>query len=102
MNYNDVNFGKVFINYIRIKNKVLQTKVQSNITAYKEILQEKDNRLFCKYGKKDRSIIWDEETLSHAMHCRCYLEKMLEPIQVEVNYDKADLMKQLHFVCFKF
>lgn len=30
MNYNDVNFRKVFINYIRIKNKVLQTKVQSN------------------------------------------------------------------------
>lgn len=61
-----------------------------------------DNRLFCKYGKKDRSIIWDEETLSHAMHCRCYLEKMLEPIQVEVNYDKADLMKQLQkIVCNK-
>lgn len=52
----------------------------SFLTEDKEILQEKDNRLFCKYGKKDRSIIWDEETLSHAMHCRCYLEKMLEPI----------------------
>lgn len=76
--------------------------IELNKLVYNSNTDSHDNRLFCKYGKGDRSIIWDEETLSHAMHCRCYLEKMLEPIQVEVSYDKADLMKQLQkIVCNK-
>lgn len=76
--------------------------IELNKLVYNGNTNSHDNRLFCKYGKGDRSIIWDEETLSHAIHCRCYLEKMLEPIQVEVSYDKADLMKQLQkIVCNK-
>lgn len=66
------------------------------------IMDNKNNRIFCKHAKENQAIIWNEEKLTHAAHCKCYLEKMLEPIQVEVAFDKADLFKQVQkIVCNK-
>lgn len=74
----------------------------SNKYSYSDNLKVRNNRLFCKYGKPERSVVWNAETLSHANHCGCYLKKMLEPIQVEVQYDKSILFKQLQkIVCNK-
>ncbi|KEI07626.1 hypothetical protein G8S49_09795 [Clostridium botulinum C] len=84
------------------KNKFYEFKPNKELISYNTKENSNNNRLFCRYGNSERSIIWNIETLTHANHCVCYLKKMLEPIQVEVKYDKKSLFKQLQkIVCHK-
>ncbi|KEH90523.1 hypothetical protein Z965_11765 [Clostridium novyi A str. BKT29909] len=86
------------------KNKFNEFKPNKKLISFNTcgMSGNSNNRLFCKFGDPDRSVIWNIETLSHANHCICYLKKMLEPIQVEVKYDKNTLFKQLQkIICNK-
>lgn len=58
--------------------------------------------LFCKFGKYEHSMFWNEEKLSHAQHCKCYLERMLEPIQIEIKKHDIEIIEQIQkIVCRK-
>ena len=63
--------------------------------------KEKENcSLFCMYGKSTE--VWNEEKLRHVQHCKCYLDRMIEPIQVKVNLDQVNMIKQIQkIVCSK-
>lgn len=50
--------------------------------------------LFCKHANKNEVIMWNEEKLLHANHCQVYLEKMLEPIQVEIKIKDVEMLKE--------
>ncbi len=59
-------------------------------------------RLFCHYVEKDERIIWNVEKLSLAQHCKIYLEKMCEPIYVEIDKDKIEpIIKLQKFIAEK-
>lgn len=80
--------------------RVYRRKFENNSDNYEKlqkIITNKTNEttVFCKYVEKDFSQRWTEDTLFFSMHCRCYLEKMLEPILVEVNKDDIELFKGL-------
>lgn len=63
---------------------------------------EEQCSLFCKYGNQNYCMFWNEEKLSHVQHCKCYLERMLEPIQIEVKYHDIEMLKHVQkIMCSK-
>ncbi|MCB2300273.1 amidohydrolase family protein [Clostridium tagluense] len=63
--------------------------------TYKSFEQEHQNVLFCRYVKESQTKLWNEEKLTHAQHCQIYLEKMIEPIQVEIKSEDAEMISQI-------
>ena len=58
----------------------------------------KDNKIFCKYlpgNLKSLGQHWSYEALIYVQHCRCYAEKLLEPIQVEIDKSNINLYSYL-------
>lgn len=77
-------------------NKEL-VKSNCNVESY-----EGKCSLLCKFGKNEHSMFWNEEKLAHAQHCKCYLERMLEPIQVEIKKHDIEIIEQIQkIVCSK-
>ncbi|MFB9324426.1 hypothetical protein ACFFSY_00530 [Paenibacillus aurantiacus] len=55
----------------------------------------RENRLFCKFVHPLDGEVWNEDKLMHAQHCKCYLDRMLEPIQVAVKQEQVALLEEL-------
>lgn len=53
------------------------------------------NKLFCAEVSNDRTRIWDKNKLLHARHCKQYLTKMLEPVQIAVTDKDAVILQSL-------
>ncbi|QXM05425.1 hypothetical protein [Crassaminicella indica] len=51
-----------------------------------------NNELFCFYIQSEYAMLWDSDKLTHAQHCKCYLKKMLEPIEIEVKKEDIDMI----------
>lgn len=80
--------------------RVYRRKFKDNAQCYesiKKMIASKNDeaKVFCKYIEKDFSQRWTEDTLFFAMHCKCYLEKMTEPILIEVSEDDKILFKEI-------
>lgn len=80
--------------------RVYRRKFKDNSQCYekikKMIASESDEaKIFCKYVEKDFSQRWTEDTLFFTMHCRCYIEKMTEPILIEVSEDDKILFEEI-------
>ncbi|WP_236900473.1 hypothetical protein [Clostridium estertheticum] len=57
--------------------------------------QECHNHLFCSVVQNTETRIWNEEKLTHAQHCKCYIERMLEPVQIEIKLQDLEMMKHV-------
>lgn len=105
--YYNIDGITVYNLWLVYKSKFKEFIPNKNLIKTSDIIKQEDHKpgikdLFCREGISERRITWNVETLQHASHCRCYLERMLEPIQVEVNYDKVKFFKQLQkIVCNK-
>ena len=58
----------------------------------------KDNKMLCKYLPENLESLgqhWSYEALIYVQHCRCYAEKLLEPIQVEIDKSNINLYSYL-------
>ncbi|WP_236895584.1 hypothetical protein [Clostridium beijerinckii] len=58
----------------------------------------KNSKIFCGYlprAYKELGQHWSLEALKYIQHCRCYSEKLLEPIQIEVDSCNEKLFKYL-------
>lgn len=51
--------------------------------------------LFCQCCKFEGSNMWNAEKLQHAYHCKKYICKMLEPIQIEISEKEVFLLKYM-------
>lgn len=60
--------------------------------------KEVNNKLFCQYVSNSEAEMWDELKIAHAYHCQIYLERMLEPIQVEINQQDEKILRQVQKV----
>ncbi|WP_338552439.1 hypothetical protein [Paenibacillus sp. KS-LC4] len=49
---------------------------------------------FCKQGTGEASY-WNESKLIHANHCKCFLERMYEVIQIKIGENEARLLDSL-------
>ncbi|XZL26515.1 hypothetical protein ACSXAG_06505 [Clostridium perfringens] len=58
------------------------------------ILEDNKDIIFCKYADKSDNILWNEEKLLHSNHCKVFLEKMLEPIQIEITNKDIKMIKE--------
>lgn len=62
-------------------------------------MQSGNNRkVFCKYipqNYKEFGQHWSYETLLYVQHCKCYVERMLEPIQIEINVENINFYSYL-------
>jgi len=57
---------------------------------------QSENKFFCKYAPNSPDLkSWNSELLHYATHCKCYLERLEEVIQVEVSPKHSGLMKML-------
>ncbi len=72
-------------------------KVFEIVDKYKSIDVNVDKscirEIFCINANSQDKIIWNEEKLTHAQHCKCYLERMLEPIQLEIKREDKALLE---------
>lgn len=80
--------------------RIYRRKFEDNSDSYERIQKMISNKsdqakIFCQYIKGDYSKKWTEDTLFFSMHCKCYLEKMLEPILVEIVNEDVELFKEL-------
>jgi adenosine deaminase len=77
--------------------KAYQSKFQafevSDNYEQKPESNEKENILFCPYIKTDNW--WNESKLIHAQHCKCYLVRMVEPIQIAVHVEEKEFLSKL-------
>lgn len=58
----------------------------------------KNNKIFCKYLPRNNPSLgqhWSYDALVYVQHCRCYAEKLLEPIQIQVHSSNINLYKYL-------
>lgn len=58
----------------------------------------KNSRVFCRYlpaAYKELGQHWSFDALKYVHHCRCYAEKLSEPIQIEVDSYNIELFKYL-------
>jgi len=79
----------------RNKFKTFDVCEAYNQIEFNNLEGQKINKIFCKNVKNSEALIWNVEKISHAQHCQCYLEKMLEPIQIEIRELDAEMIKQL-------
>ncbi|ASS73986.1 hypothetical protein CIG75_02635 [Tumebacillus algifaecis] len=70
-----------------------RTFEMSNSLPGKREASRDTSRLFCHYINTNN--IWTAERLTFAQHCKCYLHKMVEPIQVEVRREDLKMLKEL-------
>lgn len=80
--------------------RVYRRKFEDNSDSYERIQKMISNKsdeakIFCQYVENNYSQRWTEDTLFFSMHCKCYLEKMLEPILVEIVKEDVELFKEL-------
>ncbi len=79
------------------------------IEKFSEKLEDKKlNDIFCPYANENETMndfecsyrrdIWDEDKLLLSQHCKCYLERMNEPIEIEVQKDEIQIIKNLQKV----
>lgn len=47
----------------------------------------------CKRIDRSKQLFWDEKALAHSYHCKCYLERMYEVIQVKVEKSELDMIR---------
>ena len=84
------------------RNKFKNFNVNRDLVSGNKYNQNRECLLLCKFANYEKSMFWNEEKLSHAQHCKCYLERMLEPIQVEIkNYDIKMIEQIQKIVCRK-
>lgn len=62
---------------------------------YKSFETQEQNTLFCIYAKANEVKLWNDVKLVHSQHCQVYLERMLEPIQVEIKSQDAEMLRQM-------
>ena len=48
----------------------------------------------CKRLDRSKQLFWDDKGLAHSYHCKCYLERMYEVIQVKVEESELSLIKE--------
>lgn len=53
-----------------------------------------ESSAFCKQTESGGSV-WNEQKLLHANHCKCFLERMYEVIQVNVGQHEVDLLERI-------
>ncbi|MCC5909349.1 MAG: hypothetical protein JJT76_02795 [Clostridiaceae bacterium] len=71
-----------------------------NVTnIYKEIVLDENlcehAEMFCKQVDRKYTSIWNADKLKHTYHCKCYLEKVYEPIQVAVTDIDYEMILQV-------
>ncbi|MBO0959947.1 hypothetical protein J1P26_09430 [Neobacillus sp. MM2021_6] len=54
------------------------------------------SQIYCPYVKSTNT--WNEERLTYAQHCKCYLHSMNEPIEVEVSQKDISIIEQIQKV----
>lgn len=57
--------------------------------------EEEQNQLFCNVVQNMETRMWNEEKLTHAQHCQCYIERMLVPVQIEIKLQDIEMMKHV-------
>lgn len=78
-----------------------QKKFNKRFTPNKEYFQEiceKDSmggKILCTRTEFKQNLFWNEEKLFHAYHCKCYIERMQEIIQVRVTEKDVKLLTYL-------
>ncbi|WBW99000.1 hypothetical protein [Oceanirhabdus sp. W0125-5] len=70
-----------------------------------KVEEQKLNDIFCPYAHENKTLsnleysyrrdMWDEDKLLLSHHCKCYLEKMNEPIEIEVKKEEIPIIKNL-------
>jgi len=65
---------------------------------YKKVTKRKNNKLFCNFVNITDAEIWNEHKLYCSYHCQVYLERMLEPIQVEIGKQDREIIKQIQSI----
>lgn len=61
----------------------------------------KNNSIFCKHVDNIHAISWNEDKLRKTYHCKCYLAKMMEPIQIKVMNEDIDRFKKIQDIIIK-
>lgn len=83
------------------KNKFQVFNVKQDIEPEIRYDTELKNQVFCKYVKAENAMSWNEEKLTYAQHCKCYIEHMDEPIQVEINEQDAEMIRQVQKIILR-
>lgn len=63
--------------------------------------ENQEKRIFCIKAKYEETKIWNEEKLSYCKHCECYLNRMKEPLFLEINEIQKIIMKKAQVVVRK-
>lgn len=61
-----------------------------------------NNKVLCIHTPKELGQFWNEDKLTHAQHCKCYLERMIEPFQVLIEKAEIEMIKEVQkLICRK-
>lgn len=61
-----------------------------------------NNKVLCIHTPNQYGQFWNEEKLTHAQHCKCYLERMIEPFQVLIEKNEIEMIKEVQkLICRK-
>lgn len=61
-----------------------------------------NNTVLCIHAPKEHGQFWNEDKLTHAQHCKCYLERMIEPFQVLIEKAEIEMIKEVQkLICRK-
>lgn len=105
--YHNMNGITVFNLWLAYQKKFMKKPFKANPEFMHMICPEEAERdgnssrvdgVLCAKSKEVHRIIWDEEKLLHAYHCRCYLERMYEVIQVNIDKSEIQFLKHLQQV----
>jgi len=99
------NYTDIFCPYAQEERKSDDENCQTRRATWKKVSSEnytdifhtpeQEVRNFVDGNCHNRRDIWDEDKLFLSYHCRCYLERMNDPIEIEVKKDEIELIKNL-------
>ncbi|MDF2612258.1 MAG: hypothetical protein K0S71_44 [Clostridia bacterium] len=82
-----------FFSNIDFKDK--EDTENNNVEQRREI---QELQIFCCKAKRDYNLSWNAQKLTHAYHCKCYIERAQEVIQIKVNKEQRTVMEHLQTI----
>lgn len=83
------------------KNHDIKEFLSERIDKQDDCVSYKKELLFCKYVSDANSKFWTIDKLTLAQHCKTYLTRFKEPIQVEVKKEFLNMIKSLQEIVAK-
>ncbi|WP_207649982.1 hypothetical protein [Clostridium cavendishii] len=91
-NMNGINIPMLYEAYQLRFNKFQKNE---NYKKSAENLIENNNEVLCVKIEKHQSSIWNAEKITHAYNCKCYLDKISEPIYVQSNNIQKEIINEV-------